>query len=239
VGGGCLAFEFSTGVQRIVVNCGLPRNPGDDLVQAARATAAYSTASLDGVPSTRILAPRGSWLRRRAAAWLIRRLGPVALSGPETVSAERSEREHAPALVARHDGYKRDFGIIHERHWRLAAGGERLEGEDIFRFDGAPGAEEAVIRFHLASGIKASRTQAGRAVMLVLPNREAWQFEVHPAEARVEESMFFAAPDGARRTEQIVVAVKLAEAHHVRWRFDRLARAAGPGRRDEAAQGLL
>jgi uncharacterized heparinase superfamily protein len=133
-------------------------------------------------------------------------------------------------LSARHDGYRHAFGVVHERRWRLAPDGARLEGEDLFHLDRPPEREEAVIRFHLAPGIRTSLAQGGRSVMLALPNGEAWQFEVHPAAARVQESMFFAAPDGARRTEQIVVAVPLDEAAEVRWRFVRLACAGGAGR---------
>jgi uncharacterized heparinase superfamily protein len=61
-------------------------------------------------------------------------------------------------------------------------------------------------------------------VVLVLPNREAWQFEVNPADARVEPSVFFPAMQGAQRTEQIAIPVSLGETQTVRWRFDRLAR---------------
>jgi uncharacterized heparinase superfamily protein len=225
IGAGCLSFELSSGSQRIVVNCGLPRHPNDDVVQAARSTAAYSTAALDGIPSVSILQSRRGAVRRWVGGWLNRRLGAVALRGPQDVPSERSERDHSQTLTASHDGYKRRFGLVHERRWRLSADGARLEGEDLFRREGKnAGAGEAVIRFHLAPGIKASRTQGGRVVMLVLPNREAWQFEVSPGVAQVEDSMFFSATEGARRTEQIVVAVNPADHPEVRWRFDRLSR---------------
>lgn len=227
-GAGCLSFEFSSGAQRIVVNCGLPRNPSDDFVEAARRTAAHSTAAIGDAPSARILAPRGSWLQRRVAAWLLRRIGPVVLQGPGTVAAERGERDRVQALSARHDGYRRAFGVVHERRWRLAPDGGRLEGEDLFHCERAPGREEAAIRFHLAPGIRTSLAPGGGVVTLALPNGEAWRFEVQPAAARLEESMFFAASDGAKRTEQIVVAVPLAEAAEVRWCFDRVARAGRP-----------
>jgi uncharacterized heparinase superfamily protein len=219
---GCLAFELSSGAQRIVVNCGLPRNPGEDLVEAARRTAAHSTASIGEVSSARILSARGSWLQRRVAAWLLRRTGPVVLSGPEAVAAERSERDGVQAVTARHDGYRRAFGVVHERRWRLAPDGARLEGEDLFQGDRVPARAEAAIRFHLAPGIRTALAEDGRTVTLALPNRETWRFETD-AEARLEESMFFAAPDGARRTEQIVVALPLGEIREARWRFVRLA----------------
>jgi uncharacterized heparinase superfamily protein len=228
IGAGCLSFEFSSGAQRIVVNCGLPRHPNETIVQAARATAAHSTATLGDTSSTGILEIEGGWLRRRLAAWLGRRLGLVALLGPK-VRAERGEQDRATTLTASHDGYEARFGIAHERRWRLSADGARLEGEDLFRRGTRrAGTGAAVIRFHLAPGIKASRTQEGRVVMLGLPNRETWQFEVSPGIAEVEDSMYFSAPDGARRTEQIVVAVDPADTPEVRWRFERLSRNGPP-----------
>jgi uncharacterized heparinase superfamily protein len=76
--------------------------------------------------------------------------------------------------------------------------------------------------------------------MLILPNREAWQFEADPGVAQLEDSAFFSATDGTRRTEQIVLIVKPAETPSVRWRFERLTRAPETAaRQGEAAPVLL
>jgi len=237
----CLAFEFSSGRERIIVNCGLPRSGGGPVVQAARSTAAHSTAAMGDVSSTRFLSMQGFWFERRLARWLLSRLGPVALAGPGAVSVERGEREGGPILAASHDGYRPLYGLTHERRWRLAQEGRRLDGEDLFVPHGriADGAE-AVIRFHLAPGIRASRAQGGRTIMLVLPNREAWQFEIDRGELQLEDSVFFSAQEGARRTEQIVLVLKPAETPGVRWRFERLDRAPETAAREpEAAPVLL
>ena len=228
-GAGCLSFEFSSASQRIVVNCGTPRIAGDAILQASRSTAAHSTASINDISSCQMVGDRGNWLNRAIARWLLRRIGPVVLSGPERVTAERSEREHAQILTASHDGYRSRFGLTHERRLQLAPKGNALEGEDIFWGEGnAAATAEAVIRFHLAPGIKASRAQGGRVVMLVLPNQEAWQFTSIPVGASVEDSVFLAAPDGMRRTEQIVLSFRPGETPSIRWRFERLARSFNP-----------
>jgi uncharacterized heparinase superfamily protein len=239
-GAGCLSFEFSSGTQRIVVNCGTPRIAGDPVVQASRSTAAHSTASVNDVSSCQMVAKQGNWLTRRVAGWLLRRIGPVIISGPERVVAERSEREHAQMLSASHDGYRARFGLTHERRWQLSPKGDALEGEDVFWGEGTSTAStQAVIRFHLAPGTKASRAQGGRVVMLVLPNREAWQFTASPGEAHVEDSVFLAASEGMRRTEQIVLTIRPSETPSVRWRFERLARAFNPAQPEDPGPGLI
>ncbi len=239
-GAGCLSFEFSSGTQRIVVNCGTPRIAGEAIIQASRSTPAHSTASINDVSSCQIVGDRGNWLNRRIARWLMRRIGPVVLSGPERVTSERSEREHAQILTASHDGYRPRFGLTHERRLQLAPKGNLLEGEDVFWGEGSAAATaEAVIRFHLAPGIRASRAQGGRVIMLVLPNQEAWQFTAIPTEASLEDSVFLAAPDGMRRTEQIVLTIRPGETPSVRWRFERLARTFNPNQPAGTTEELL
>jgi len=239
-GAGCLSFEFSSGTQRIVVNCGTPRIAGDTIVQASRSTAAHSTASVNDVSSCQMVGDRGNWFNRLIARWLLHRIGPVVLSGPEKVTSERAEREHAQILTASHDGYRPRFGLTHERRLILAPKGNSLEGEDVFWGEGTAAAStEVVIRFHLAPGIRASRAQGGRVVMLVLPNQEAWQFTATPADPDVEDSVFLAAPDGMRRTEQIVLSLRPSETPSVQWRFERMARNFTPGQPAEMTQELL
>ena len=230
---GCLSFEFSSGPQRIIVNCGVPRSADPAVLLAARSTAAHSTASVGDVSSCRFLTRQGSWLERILAGWLLRRLGPVAVSGPARVHAERGQRDQVQVLEASHDGYSSRFGLVHRRRWRLSGEGQWLEGEDFFASEGPASHDaRAVIRFHLAPGIRASRVHGGRMVMLVLPSREAWQFEVDRGEAQLEESVFFSSANGTRRTEQIVLAVEPVQTPSIRWRFVRLAPAAQTAARE-------
>jgi uncharacterized heparinase superfamily protein len=225
-GAGCLSFEFSSGPQRIILNCGIPRSGDPAIHLAARSTAAHSTASIGEISSCRFLARQGRWPERALAGWLLRRLGPVVVSGPPHVQAERAQKDQVQLLEASHDGYVSRFGLVHRRRWRLSGEGQWLEGEDVFVPEGLPsGGSQAVIRFHLAPGIKASRVQGGRTVMLVLPSREAWQFEVEHGQAGLEESIFFSSTNGTRRTEQIVLRIDPAATPSIRWRLVRLVRA--------------
>ena len=249
-GAGCLSFEMSSGPQRIVVNCGLPES-GTELRRLARSTAAHSTAGVADASSCRFLAGGGWWGERLAVSWLGGRLGPVILRGPAEVKAVRYEEEGLPVLAARHDGFARDYGIVHERLWRLAPDGT-LSGEDSFLREGqgagqgaGKGAakvrarpQEVAIRFHLHPAI-ALRGEGPRAVELVSPHGEVWRFEAEGADVAIEESVYFAGLTGARRTDQIVLHLTVTEPARVRWSFARPvpAPAGSADRADEAPQG--
>jgi uncharacterized heparinase superfamily protein len=233
---GCLSFELSGGAHALVVNCGAARGGAGGARLAARSTAAHSTATIDETSSGRFLVRHGWLFDRWIAAWLIRRLGPALLRGPRAVPVERTEEAGeggAQRLAASHDGY-RPLGLVHARTLRLSGDGGRLDGEDAFTPVGkGRAAGPAAVRFHLAPGVRASRAGGG-AVLLVLPSREAWQFAAEGAEAALEESVFFAASEGMRRSEQIVLTLDPAATPQVRWRFERLPRAA---ERSDARRG--
>jgi uncharacterized heparinase superfamily protein len=215
---GCLSFELSSNAHRIVVNCGAPHANGTTL-QAARSTAAHSTAVVAETSSCRFLGPHGSGAERKVATWLLRRLGAVIIDGPAVVPVERGE-EH---LTARHDGYRAFFGLTHRRTWRLSSDGGSLDGEDDFLFDpDHNGTDGVTIRFHLHPGVAASSAKDGGSIVLMLPNGEGWRFDAQGVEARIEESVFFAASDNARRTQQIVLNVEAHRSLSVVWRFARL-----------------
>jgi uncharacterized heparinase superfamily protein len=222
---GCLSFELSSGAQRIVVNCGAPR-ASPETRQASRTTPGHSTVTVGGLSSGEFLDRGGWWGKRVLSAWLVRRLGPAMIHGPTNVPVQRVEDSGATMLSATHDGYRASLGILHERLWRLSPDGERLDGEDHLVREGPGGApSRASLRFHLHPTVKASRDGDGRVIRLALPNGEAWQFEADPADPEIEESVFFAVTDRARRTEQIVVTVEASGSMRVRWRFTRVAQA--------------
>ena len=120
---GCLAFELSTRRHRIVVNCGLPATNRESWRQVARATAAHSTVTFNDASSCRFLE---SGVVPQAA----RRFRSSA--GRRKIGVTREEHDDALVLRASHDGYAERFGIIHQRSLMLSAGGNRLDGEDVF-----------------------------------------------------------------------------------------------------------
>ena len=226
---GCLSFEFSSGPDRIVVNCGIARRGRPDWDRAGRSTAAHSTASIADENSSGFASGR---LRPLFGARLI--------SGPRKVEAYRDRSVGRLTLTMSHDGYLARFGALHRRSLALSGDGARLSGEDAFPTPGgAPGTDHAVtLRFHLHPAVRASATQDGHSVVLAPPNGPGWTFEALGHAVALEESIYFADPRGPRRSEQIVIATTLSKAGRISWAFERMATEPAARRRAQVAEAI-
>lgn len=218
---GCLSFEMSCGEARLVVNGGAPRADGPAR-RAARRTDSHSTLELGGTSSATILSDR----RGAAARWLLRRLGPVIAFGPARVEIEAELRDEADGITlsARHDGYARRFGTLHERRLRLSADGMSLEGWDRLVAAGASARRpaESVLRFHLHPAVQVGLAEDG-STTLSLPNGARWRFSAS-SPFDVEDGVFYGGAEGWRPARRIVLRREAGPPDHeveIAWRFVR------------------
>ena len=211
---GCLSFEFSSGRNQYVVNCGVDVFGPADYRPLARATAAHSTSTINDTASARFQLPG----RMRAL------LGTPLHSGPTRVNCDRRDSADAQSFIANHNGYAGRFGIVHERDVTLAAGGSVIDGVDRFRrSDGKPvrgGNSAVVVRFHLHPDTDLYRDASDRLVVGA-PDGDFWVFSCGQTEPAVEDSIFFAGIAGPRRARQISLSFDAGQIAEVNWRFTR------------------
>ncbi|MEJ8574872.1 heparinase II/III family protein [Microbaculum marinum] len=213
---GCLSFEFSSGPDRIIVNCGVPAFGNAQWRVVSRSTAAHSTAALEDTSSCRFA----------TSPMVLKKLGPIMLSGPRNVTVERHDAE-VMALSAGHDGYRSDFGILHERRIALSPDGGRIDGEDVFSTAAGAGSRanpSYAVRFHLHPGVRATLTRDHSRAILAPARGEPWELYAGGADISIEESVYLGGLDGARRTDQIVVHGRARHSPRVTWRLQRLDR---------------
>jgi len=213
---GCLAFELSSGVCRIVINCGMPSSGRDNWRAFARSTVAHSTLTYHNTSSCQFV--------EMSAMKRILHGAPI-VAGPSRVENFREVVPDGTVLSTSHNGYASKFGLIHRRILVAANDGTRLDGEDTVtpaqgaRLRGA--GSDYTLRFHLHPAVKASTLSDGRGAMLVLPNREVWTFETLDDKVELEDSVFLAGNDGPRRTTQLVIRQDAHQAASIRWSFVR------------------
>jgi uncharacterized heparinase superfamily protein len=223
---GCLSFELSWNLNRLVVNCGLPAVNKENWRQVARATPAHSTVTLNDTSSCRFFEAR-----------TFRRLlfGTLIVNGPRNVQVLREDTVDGAILRTSHDGYDADFATTHHRLLRLSPDGRALDGEDNFSFSPRSGAQTPdgfAVRFHLHPAVKANRLSDGHGVILLLPDHDLWTFNTYGETVEIEESVFLAGSDGPRRTVQIVIYGHARKQPRVRWSFRHTPPAGQGVRRD-------
>ncbi|WP_153771546.1 heparinase II/III family protein [Labrenzia sp. CE80] len=214
---GCLSFEFSSGLKRIIVNCGVSSRSNEMWRKVSRSTAAHSTATIEDTSSCRFLSERpfGRWL------------GAPIVAGPRHVPVEREDDAAGIRVTASHDGYQQQFGIVHTRDMRLSGDGTVLDGIDSFPVSAKvvePG-DQFAIRFHLHPAIKPSLLRGGTAVLLVCRDGEAWEFDAPGTELALEESIYLSDVYGHRKTMQIVLYGRIRDSQSSAWQFRRTATA--------------
>jgi len=194
-----LAFEFSCGAHRLIVNCGAAHARGSDWRRAARLSAAHSTLTIEDQSPARLLdAPRLDAL-----------VGPRYQSGPRHVKSASGESAQGRWMWMSHDGYLDAFGLVHERRLFLAPNGRDLRGEDRLAADPRTRPPETprpfAIRFHLHPDVRASLARDGRSVLILLPNGDGWRLRCSGGTVALEDSIYLGRAETVRKAEQIVI----------------------------------
>lgn len=193
-----LAFEFSHGTSRLVINCGGAATAGGlvpmRIEQGLRATAAHSTLVLGDANSTAVL--------------INGKLG----NGVAEVEIDRRQIDAGPTtatrLEASHDGYVGRHGLIHRRILILRDNGTELRGEDLLvpkSKKGQRGKIPFAIRFHLGPTVEASLTESGRGAHLSLRDGSYWQFLSPGGGLLIDESMWIDGEGRPHPVQQLVI----------------------------------
>ena len=190
-----LAIEFSSGPNRIFVNCGGAALAGatipQALAQGLRTSAAHSTLVLADSNSTAIL-PDGT-------------LG----KGVTEVELDRRENEQGSRLEVSHDGYAKRHGFLHRRLLILAPGGQELRGEDMLLPIGKKKRADSTgfsVRFHLGHTVEPSLTADNQGALLRLPDGGAWQFRCTGGELAIEDSIWVDGDGRPHNSRQLVIS---------------------------------
>ncbi len=210
---GCLSFEMSSGSSKFITNCGAPTLHNMNLFQAARATAAHSTAILNDTSSCQF---EKYYKTNQLDTALI---PPPVHSSITNIDIQRSSNELGEQVSVSHDGYKSSFGIIHQRTLFLSANGETINGVDSFtdaeNIDRTNRSDYLAIRFHLHPDIDAEIINNGIGVQLTSAKSERWTITCVDARVEIEESVYFTPKTVP--TRQIVLSSSILNSDEIRW----------------------
>jgi uncharacterized heparinase superfamily protein len=214
-----LAFELSSGSERLIVNVGAARELEPAARLAARATNGHSTLILaDALSATLEEQRRGK--------------GPARLVGPVLDDVRRSSDESGITVQGRHDGYKAQFGLLHRRYLFVDHEGKNLRGIDELmrpiRYKGATPKKPVpfVARFHLHPNVRA-RLVEHQMALLETPGGQRWRMRTDAPGIAIEPSIYWGGAS-PRDGLQIVLSGEadplghgLAPPNRIRWALAR------------------
>lgn len=223
---GALSFEFTHGLDRMIVNVGAGLELNQDWRAAGRATNAHSTLIVDEELSARLEPARSV----RGSSGGTRPVGPPGLT------ARRFEDEEGAWIETAHEGYRAQFGFIHRRTIFIDVAGKDLRGQDVLArpsADGKPVRAARIpfaIRFHLHPTTGIERAPSG-ALAIRSRTGELWKLRTDAEAVEVESSIYLADPRGPMKSRQIVLkgladpaGLGDAAPNRVRWAFTRFER---------------
>ncbi len=192
-----LAIEFSDGPHRIFNNCGMPGSATDEWRKAAADIAAHNTAEI---------ASFESGVKNSPAAEVISSPQGSLINGTNEISGRLGK-------------------VSHHRSIFLSQTGNDLRGEDRIS-SLPPGQLDFTLRFHLHPGVKATLTRKESRIVIMLPNKTAWQFNARGGTMSLEDSVFLGDAAGPRKTQQIVIRGSTETANPVNWALRRVEKSA-------------
>lgn len=216
---GALAFELSSGAERLIVNIGAARELEPAGRAAARATNGHSTLILSDALSATLEERRGR--------------GGQRLSGPNLDDVRRSEDESGVTVQGRHDGYRAQFGLLHRRYLFVDAAGTNIRGIDELirpmklKSPTPKHPIPFVARFHLHPDVRA-RLVEHQLALLETPGGQKWRLRTDAPEVAIESSIYWGGKAVPRESLQIVLSGEadpmghgLAPPNRVRWALTR------------------
>ena len=219
-----LAFELSTELGRLVINCGWNEQQPQSFRRAVRATAAHSNLVLDNRSSGRLL----------KQGWGSKCLGEVVAVEAGPVTATRKEQVTGTWLETSHDGYRKESGLTHRRRFYMSVDGHDIRGEDsLFVPLGAVPLSNAEkpfqIRFHFHPDVRVSLSQDQQSALLVQGGKAGWRFRTDGGLISLEDSVYLGAGHKPVKCQQIVIAGNAfcdsdgeTRSNRVRWSFRKL-----------------
>ena len=170
---GALSFEIVSGGKKLITNCGYFKK-NSKLNKLSRSSAAQSTLIVDDNSSCKFIKVGESLLIKNG----------IKITKKETIFEKDYWR-----IQASHDGYLKQYNLIHEREIEFYPEQMSFIGRDKlikkknnnYKFD---------IRFHVEPNVKLMKTQNNKSILIELKD-EGWKFSCENFDINIDNGLYF------------------------------------------------
>ena len=205
---GSLSFEIISNEKKLISNCGYYQNLKHPLNTLAKSTAAQSTLVLDDTSSCKFIKDTNSKSKISQGLKIIKK----------NVIFEKNYWK----ISAAHDGYAKEYGIIHDREIEFYPEQKKFIGYDKMISKKKIKNLKFEIRFHLEPNVKVMKTQDNKSILIDLDG-EGWKFNSDKNNISIDKGLYFGRKNSFADNQNIFISgMTNDENQTIKWEITKL-----------------
>jgi uncharacterized heparinase superfamily protein len=204
---GALSFEIISSGKKLICNSGYFQNHNHRLNKLSKSSAIHSTLILDDRSSCKFNETKNE--------------SSTVTHGLKILKKNIVFEKNYWKVNAAHDGYLKQYGIIHERELEFYPEQIKFIGHDKIIFKNNIKNINFEIRFHLEPNIKIMRTQDNKSILIDLDG-EGWKFN-SSNNMNIDNGLYFGKKDSFVDNQNIIISgMTNGENQTIKWEITKL-----------------
>ena len=205
---GTLSFEIISNGKKLICNSGYFQNHNHQLNELSKSSAIHSALIIDDSSSCKFNK--------------IKNEGSKIYRGLKVLKKNIVFEKNYWKINAEHDGYLRQYGIVHEREIEFYPEQVKFIGHDKIIFKNNIKNLKFEIRFHLEPHIKVMKTQDNKSILIDL-NGEGWKFNSDNNNMDIDNGLYFGKKNSYVDNQNIIISgMTNDENHTIKWEITKL-----------------
>ena len=126
-------------------------------------------------------------------------------------------------ISASHDGYNKQYGVVHERQIEFFPENNKFIGQDKLIKKKNFKSSNFEIRFHLEPNTKVMKTQDGKSILIDIEN-EGWKFSAQGYTIDLETGLYFGKKNSFTENQNLFISgITQKENQFIKWEFEKIA----------------
>jgi len=188
---GALSFEIISNGKKLICNSGYFQNHNHQLNELSKSSAIHSSLILDDRSSCKFNKTKNE--------------SSKISHGLKILKKHIVFEKNYWKINAAHDGYLKQYGIIHEREIEFYPEQIKFVGHDKIISKNGVKNLKFEIRFHLEPNIKVMKTQNNRSILIDLDG-EGWRFNSDNNNMNIDNGLYFGKKDSFDDNQNIVIS---------------------------------
>ncbi len=186
---GALSFEIISNKKKLISNSGYFQNHNHQLNKLSKSSATHSTLTIDNSSSCKLNKNKNSKVSH----------------GLKILKKNIVFEENYWKINASHDGYLKQYGVVHERAIEFYPEQIKFIGHDKIIFKNGVENLKFEIRFHLEPNLRIMKTQDSKSILIDLDG-EGWKFNSSNNNMNIDSGLYFGKKDFFVDNHNIVIS---------------------------------